>query len=199
VEPKLRIDPDAKTYKRQEQTTEYSHDPGLVALPVASRASAHRLIRLHGGIGKRRVKWRMDREGAPPYIPAARNLSDGDVLLSSTVTPSLPRPNPTVNGFDWSVEGEYVFVQARPRLAGRHTFPAGNHAFIVQPQAKFAAKKVESVLTGVYSDPNIAAEDKIDSVMNFAATYATIGPDGTIEWPFTILPAEASSTHIIGG
>jgi hypothetical protein len=173
----------------------FRNDSGVVALPVAGRTAAHRRIRLHGGMGTRIVKWRADRTGRPPVIPAAAD-TDADVLLSHQVIPHLPRPQSGGDAYDWSVEGEYVYVQKAPRTAGVDSFPVGDHPYPVQP-----VFQVASTLAAPYLGYYTAAADgqKFDALITKLASVVPTDANGQWQWPFLALPAVLSSTHLIGG
>lgn len=145
---------------------------GTVQLPVASRTAATRLIRLHGGMGKRIVTFRADRHGRPPVIPKPIDLS-ADTLLSHSVTPMLPRPNEQAGGYDWSVTGEYEYAQNTLREPGTDNLPTGTYPF---------ALPVQTLVAGVLND-SVSNPDPI-TVSNAVVDFTT----GGYIWPFTDFP-----------
>lgn len=190
-----RVEGEAGSYRDYSQDHVYSHDHGLVVLPVAGRAAGHRVIRLHGGIATRTVNWSASRGGRPPLIPAAAD-TNGDTLLSSTIVPTLPRVNAQARSYDWSVSGTYVYVQNTPRVPGVNAFPAGNHPYAVLPQAALAAGELPSnLMTPGYSG------NRADAQTEYLTGQGGHNPEnaGYTSWPLTVLPAAYSSTHIIGG
>jgi hypothetical protein len=195
--PRPRLDNEAASYAGYHAKNDYSHDLGVVVMPVASATPAHRLIRLHGGVGYRTVRWEARRVGAPPTIPAAGDTG-GDTLLATHVVPHLPVPD-TAGGYDWIVGGEYTFVQNAPRVAGVNAFPAGEHPFQTV-QSKIATNIVgsygRSILSQAQGELTVAVVDRFTEYMT-GQSYR--GADGVPVWPLTVLPAAASSTHIIGG
>lgn len=181
-----------KDYREYSQKNDFSHDLGLAVLPVAGRTAAHRVIRLHGGMATRTVKWRAQRDGRPPLIPAAID-SRADTLLHTVVRPSLPVMNGG-GGFDWAVEGEYTFVQNSPREAGTHTFPVGEYPFTVHPS--FAAG------TALISGPAgeyYTGTDPFNTLMEYVAAKLERSPNPDWTWPLLALPSIFSSDHLIGG
>lgn len=191
-----RVDPDGGSYRGLHQWHKYTNVRGLIVLPVASTDSQHVVIRLHGGYGTRTVRWDHRRLGMPPMIPAAAD-TDGDTILSETVMPHLPQHNPQNHQYDWRVEGEYTYVQNSTRIAGQNAFPAGNHPYLVLPQAN-AAQSVVAVLseTDLNTVPNPADYITETAIANLPTAD---NADGTMQWPLTMLPAALTSTHIIGG
>lgn len=174
-------------YNEYNQWHEYTQVPGVMQVPVASRTSAHRLIRLHGGYGTRIVKWRASRFGRPPVIPAAAGTTD-DTLLGTTVTPTLPSPNEQAGGFDWSVSGEYRYAQNEERVPGTDAFPVGQHPFVNPIQ--------EQIATGLTTQISVSPSD-------FNAFYTAVGTavydaaTGAYLWPFLALAPAFSSEDLI--
>lgn len=166
-------------YDEYQQTHEYVHVGGVVQLPVASRTSAHRLIRLHGGYGKRIVKWTASRHGRPPQIPLPS--ARGDTLLNTTIAPILPRPNDQAAGYDWRVSGVYEFAQDTVRVPGTDAFPVGSYPWTGTVQGQAAA----ILATETTESP---------SPSNFNAYYSDLGVQiydpvtGAYIWPFLALP-----------
>lgn len=111
-------------YQRFDQNNHYTYDSGLVALPVAGPTPAVRVIRLHGGYGTRTLNYAMARDGRPPVIPAMIDTPN-DTFLSGDVAFGLPGSGQTSQGYNWSVTGEYTFIQLTPRIVGENTFPVG--------------------------------------------------------------------------
>lgn len=182
-------------YKGFAQKNDFQHDLGLVVLPVASRTAAHRVIRLHGGYATRRVTWRADRTGRPPIIPAAAD-TEGDKLLSASVVPRLPVPMRGEAGYEWSVSGEYVYVQNTPRVAGETTFPVGNYPFVVEPAASVAEDIARPFVQQHYV--GAPAGERFPTFIEYVAGRTDLRDPEWI-WPFLALPSKFTSTHIIGG
>lgn len=196
VDQTVRLDPDAGSYREEQQDHAYEHDQGLCVLPVAQATSKHRVIRLHGGYGMRRVTWSSARVGCPPMIPAAANTT-GDTLLSATVVPSLPTIDKANDAYSWVVRGEYLYVQNAPRVAGENAFPAGNRPYLVLPQAQFGGDLIENYGDAIQQADN--PDDALTEAVGDAYDTDLRGEDGSVFWPFTTVPAFLSSTHIIGG
>lgn len=176
-------------YKHIEQDNDFTYDSGVAVCPVATRTAAHKIIRLHGGIGFRITRWSASRDGRPPIIPAYGNAGS-DRILSATVTPSLPVIDPTNSAYNWTVSGEYIYVQNSPRLAGYNTFPVGQYPFPVLPQMNMASAMLE---------PYFAYYTGADPMQNLVETAAAdIKFKQQYTWPILALPSVFSSTHIIG-
>jgi hypothetical protein len=176
----MAVEPASPDYVAYGQDHQYKSCAGVVQVPVASRTAAHRLIRLHGGFGTRTVKWSASRYGKPPVIP--RPESADDVLLATSVTPALPRPNEAAGGFDWTVSGEYVFAQVTPRVPGTHALPVGKYPFELPAQdtaARALSRSVSQVTANSYT---------------FNSYYTLLGNrlvnigSGSYIWPFLALP-----------
>ena len=177
-------------YRESDQTHNYEYDSGVVVLPLAGRTAAHRLIRLHGGIGVRTVNWSVARLGRPPLIPAMTDTR-GDTFIGGSVVPELPVPSPSVPGqFDWRVSGEYRFVQNSPRIAGENSFPAGAHPFVVPGQNNAAVSPTARKLS--------LSTATTDSLVTALLTGVTMDPSGNFAWPFTVLPAAMTTDHMMG-
>lgn len=194
IPQKSRIDTESASYMEYGAKNDYHNNRGLIVCPVAGRTAGHRVIQLHGGFGTRTVRWKAKRAGAPPVIPAAANTA-GDTLLSEHVMPFQPIPDEK-GGYDWLVTGEYTFVQNAPRVAGINAFPAGEFPFMT-PQGRIAEQ-----IVGLYGASIISQTPLTREVVDLFTEYATTQTyrtEGVPVWPFTVLPAAASSTHIIGG
>lgn len=192
--PKRRIDSEAASYQGAKQNQEYTHDLGLVALPVASAGPRHRVIRLHGGMGLRRAKFRFERGGRPPVVPAAANTA-GDTLLSTAVWP-VCQYNDQTKSYDWSMGGEYVYVQNAPRVCGVNAFPAGNLPFVPMGPAGRAAADLPGTLLSV----GYPAADRADAQTEHLAANGYSAESSLFSpWPLPVFPAAYTSTHIIGG
>lgn len=194
IPQELRVDGEPGSYRDYTQVHEYRNNRGLVVLPVCGCTAAHKVIRLHGGFGTRTVKWTASRGGKPPMIPAATDTY-GDTLLSETVAPALPVPNSTADGYDWVVSGVYEYVQNSPRVAGVNAFPAGQHPYLVYPQAATAA----DMIPPIYTSPNYPPSGRADRQTEILAQELDPESPLTGSWPMPVFPAAYTSTHIIGG
>lgn len=122
----------AGAYNRYQQDHSYSTDTGLLVLPLSSKKPDFKIIRLHGGIQTRTVDWVACRQGKPPIIPSAVD-TEFDKYLGGTVTVGLPVPNKQQNGYNWTVSGSYLYVEAAPRVPGVNTLPTGNAPYATEP------------------------------------------------------------------
>lgn len=182
-------------YNGYNQNHEYEHDTGLIVLPTASRTSGHKVIRLHGGVAMRRVKWHSERDGRPPIIPAAVSTIY-DTILHTSVTAALPVPNEQAGSYTFSVKGEYLFVQKAPRVAGTHAFPTAMFPFPIEPMDTIATALAKPVLSNAVS-LTAASTDPIGDLSNAVGT-AVMGDNPENLWPFTFIPAVFSGTTISG-
>lgn len=197
---------DATSYNGVKQIHTFETDSGYEILPVAGRVPGFRRIRLHGGIGFRRVRWSSDRTGKPPIIPQATDIGTTDLLISHTVSPSLPAPSPENNGYQWHVEGEYLYVQQAPRVPGVHAIPTGGFPFPVAPMDYTASILAGPVISsfggglageGVSSILNGAAQATISDLYNRLGAKA-IASQTDYVWPFTAIPAAFTSSSLFG-
>lgn len=190
-----RTDPDRASYNEYSQDHEYTYKSGLAVMPVLGNTPRHRVLRLHSGFGMRRVAWSTSRRGSPPMIPTMSDTA-GDTFLSGTVTPVLPNPNDNSGGYNWAVSGEYLFVQNSPRIAGVNALPTGNYPFVVSLQGGIGSDLIgsETLEEIALLSPSV---DPTDTISELMVTHTPVSPSGTVVWPFTVLPAVASSTHII--
>lgn len=175
-------------YLGYDQQHNYDYDTGLIALPIASRTPGFRLIRLHGGIGRRKVEWKTARHGKPPIIPTMVN-GPNDTFLGGTVAPQLPVPNAAADGYDWRVSGTYDFVQTMPRIVGVDTFPVGAYPFQVLPQEKIAGT-ISGPNANDYTqsfDPDFYLSE-YDAFWNGVASANVSLSDGLYIWPYLALP-----------
>lgn len=173
-------------YDAYTQDHRYEHDTGIVALPVCGPTPKVRLIRLHGGAGIRRIKWRAVRQGTPPVVPTAQDTT-ADKLLHSTVTPSLPVADQGTGRYTFAVTGEYVYAQITPRVCGTNTLPTGAFPFRIDPmdsQAKELAGQVSQ--SGTFDQ---WADRIADGVYSAA-------PAGT-PWPFTFIPPKFTAATFV--
>lgn len=183
---------DYTSYAQQHQ---FSHDLGVVPIPVASRTAGHKVIRLHGGMATRKVDWVAGRAGRPPVIPAAGD-TEGDTLLSSTVVPHLPVMQSGAAGYNWRVTGSYLYVQNDPRVAGTDPFPVGNYPFEVEPAASVARDVLDPYVETYYI--NATEGRRFPTLIEQVANDLDMSqPMWT--WPILALPSRFTSTHIIGG
>lgn len=186
------------------QDNVYEGSTGLMVMPVATRVSAHKVIRLHGGFAIRRVKWHAGRAACPPLIPKAMDTI-ADTLLTHNVNVRLPSPNDEANGYDWQVNGEYIFVQNQMRVPGEHPLPAGQYPMMRDPQTTTATTLARPYFDQYFSDLNTyndpLNETFINPNANLIETLAeNVKPvDGDVVWPFTALPSVLTSNHMITG
>lgn len=201
VEAKSRTDRGVSSYDRFTADHEYSYDSGLIVMPTCGSTPGHKVIRLHGGVGFRKVAWDAKRRGEPPVIPAMADTL-GDTFLGGTITPSLPLPNTQTATYNWSVTGHYTYVQHAPRIAGERGYATGSFPFVTYSQNALASDllsdKIESTITNNQSSSTTEA-DRFDTVVEAAFAQRVSDGEGGIVWPYTFIAPQFSSTHLIGG
>lgn len=180
---------DVTSYSEYSQDHEFEHDLGVIVLPVASRESAYRRIRLHGGVGIRKVKWSAARAGKPPIIPKAVDLHN-DSLLHSRVNAKLPLAQPQTGTFLFHVSGEYEYVQTTPRVAGVNAIPTASYPYSVDPMDTIAT----SFIGQGFSVPTTVAE--FDTAVTYVDSTVRRGRGTAFTWPFTAIPASFSAPTI---
>lgn len=179
-------------YSRSDQDTEFHYDTGVIAVPTAGAEPGHKLIRLHGGIGRRVVNWDVRRRGNPPIVPTMSDTT-GDTFLGGSIMPSLPVPTRDAQGrgYDWKVKGRYEYVQDDPRVVGTDAIPVGQHPFFYPAAATAAAQLVGSSGFAAYQTDGFAG------FVGVAEANLELQDDGTYLWPVLALPATFTSTHIV--
>lgn len=184
------------SYQEVSQSHTYETDNGYAIMPIASREPGFRRIRLHGGLGFRRVKWRSARSGVPPIIPTPTDTLN-DLIVSSTVTPSLPRADPNNAGYNWDVEGEYLYVQVYPRQAGTDALPTGGYPFPVAPNDALAMTIIEPIVDELQQAGTLP--ELIDNLAIIQAGDEGVNHlNDAFRWPFTSLAPIFTSSDMIG-
>jgi hypothetical protein len=170
-------------YLGYRQNSEYSYESGVFVLPLASREPQTVIVRVHGGLGVRRVNVAASKRGGPPILPAAVD-TDRDTLISCTVNVPLPAIIQDAPSFNWTVTGEYLYVTTGikgPRVPGKDFLPAGQYPFPLPLQD--AAVEVLS-----------AGGAGMEAV---AATLVSTIPSGGYLWPFTTYPPQFMNSILL--
>lgn len=179
-------------YSEYAQDHNFEYDDGLVVMPLAQSTPGHRLIRIHGGVGMRVVRWKAERVGQPPTAPAHANTL-GDTILSSSVHAALPLPQPQSGTYLFKMWGEYRYVQNEPRIVGTNSLPTGAHPYPVEPMDSMAQAAAGSTSTSAAPLDTLAAYDaEVNRITDRIAT------GGTFSWPITVIPAYFTA-HTIAG
>lgn len=186
----------ANTYQRYTQDHRFEYDNGLIVWPVAGRTPAFRVIRLHGGVGVRRVEWEASRRGKPPIVPSMTD-TDYDTFLGGSITAALPQPDPQSIGYSWHVSGSYLYVQTQPRIVGTNSIPTGGFPYPVVPNDalgnQLVADQVGNVLT------NATPTDNVADLIGQAVGEDTVDhEEDNYLWPLTVLPPVFTNDNIIG-
>lgn len=186
----------ANSYDKYQQDHRYEYDNGLVVMPVASRTAAHKVVRLHGGVGIRRVSFDTVRRGKPPVIPTMAD-TNWDTFVGGTVTAMTPIPNFQTGGFNWHVSGEYLYVQTEPRVVGQNTIPTGGYPFPVAPNDALATSYASGAAGAAFAnaaDGTNANEAAAEAVGNDIVDH----DNERYVWPFTMMPTIFSNDQLIG-
>ncbi len=162
-------------YNGYRQYNSYEYDPGVFVLPLASREPKNVVVRVHGGIGIRKVNVAAMKKGNPPILPAAVD-TDRDTLVACSVQVPLPAFIPDQADYNWMASGTYLYVTTKggPRIPGRDFLPLGQYPFPLPLQDA----AVESL-----------AQAGID-MQTFATVLESQIPAGTVTWPFTTYPPQ---------
>ncbi len=185
-------------YRAADQRNTFEYDTGVIAVPLAGREAAHRLIRLHGGIGHRTMRYRFVREGKPPIVPTFEDTS-GDTFLGGSISPACPMPSATGTDYDWIVEGVHEYVQNAPRIVGEDAIPVGQHPFTDLGQAQKAldhARYAPSAIGAYLSSSPAPNRTKFHHFIEAVAEATPVVVGGEYSWPLLGLPTIFTSSHI---
>lgn len=102
-------------YKSYSNDYSYTLVPGVTVLPLASDTPASgdtlpKVVRLHQPYSLRVQKFSATKKQNPPVVPG---IDTSNTLLSCVVSIPLPSIGDTAGaGFDWSVSGQYVYLES---------------------------------------------------------------------------------------
>jgi len=183
----------AATYKSEEETHSHEYDSGLLVMPVASRTPGHRVVRTHGGISLRRVKFHLLRSDRPPVIP--QPSTQCDTLLTARVVPYRPLADGANGALVFRVAGEYLFVAEAPRVPGVNSLPTGASPYPLGPSDLAA----QNLFAGAQAPDTITTVAGYDAVVSdlLAKAVANAGKLG-YSWPLTVYPAAYSLPTLEG-
>lgn len=187
-----RVSSNGGTYSGSTQDHIYDYDPGVVAMPLASRDPKMRVIRLHGGFQTRKINWSATRGGKPPLIPAAKDMWY-DKLIGATVILGMPVADPQSNGYNWAASGSYLYVEAAPRVPGTHTLPTGYPGYTTGVQETTAAERYDSsagaIQEGIQAIVDAGPDETPIAPIDVVARIVSgDNPDGADQsWPFTFI------------
>lgn len=190
----------AGEYTGVTQDSTFENITGLVVVPRAASGSTPKVIRVHGDYGLRRVRWSASRNGRPPLIPAQEDLLSDD-YLGGTVTTQLPVADPMTGGFNFGVQGEYLYFQSyRARKAGVDPLPCGSYPYPLQPQDAIAQQFIPDALQTLAGSPSgyTVYSNPIETLAGILGAQL-VDHNKQFPWPFTAIPVEAASTGLIGG
>ena len=111
----------AISYDRLAGDNDYRYDPGVFALPVAelpptdpvalANWSPVQMVQAYAPQMVRTARFYAKKKGGPPVIPKPADTGSFKIL-GGTISFEAPVANSNGGRFDWSVGGEYTFVQA---------------------------------------------------------------------------------------
>ena len=186
------VSPEGGSYPDYRQEHRYETDPGVVISASANRTGAARLLRVHGGVGKRIVDFRATRAGAPPLIPSATDTTH-DTLVGHALTVPLPVFNQVLGRYNFTAEGRYTYLQNAPRVPGTDVFPTGRYPYPLAGADEVAASLFATIpgVAVAWAGANVIV-DTVNAVIG--ATDIT----KPYTWYLTALPAETFTTLITG-
>jgi len=129
-------DSQIESYRKATNESKYSRDEGLLVLPVMGPAGTPpTVLRMHGGVGFRKVRWEAEKLGAPPLIPAFTSTSN-DTIMFSDLYLSTPKVSGSQVQYLYEAHGEYTFVQNVTRGVDSN-FQTGNMPYQTQRMNNF--------------------------------------------------------------
>ena len=148
---------------------------GLLVLPVASETAETVTVRVHGGMGKRVVKFDIAKKGNPPVIPLPADTAS-DTLVNSQVNVITPHPDDTTGSYNWAIQGTYEYVTTGTlRQFGVDQIPVTGYPYSNPRQDALAGDAIAN-----FGDPVSMEQQMIQS----AAV-----PQGNWIWPLTVYPS----------
>jgi hypothetical protein len=123
------VDTNAHLYTGSQGSSAYTRDEGLLVIPVMGPAgTAPSVVRVHAPYGVRRSRFAASKLYQPPLFPPAADTTSGDTILHSEITFPTPALGPE-GALEFSVAGEYVYVQPDGGRDTESTFPINRHPF----------------------------------------------------------------------
>jgi len=163
---------EATNYQDYTVDNVHEYDPGLFVLPVASEVSETVTVRVHGGYGKRIIKYNIAKTGNPPVVPMPKATVGDDTLVSSVIHAPTPIPNLANGNYDWTVSGTYIYVNAGgSRVPGETTLPAVGYPYSIAVQDARAQQSGQT-------EDEIITEIKVNNLIM----------DGGWVWPLVSFP-----------
>lgn len=161
----MQSQPDSQiaNYRGATNESKYTRDEGLLVMPVMGpEGTPPTVIRMHGGVGFRKVRWDAEKLGAPPLIPAFTDTPN-DTILSSDLYFSVPIVSGSQVQYMYEAHGEYTYVQNVTRTVGSD-FQTGAMPYQTQAMNNF-----------IYISSN-----GISLLSNFGAPPTWVAPPGVI-------------------
>jgi len=125
----------AQLYREYSIVSSESRDQGIIACPIATDGTDPtqpivEIIQAYAPQAHRVVNMDMSKQSNPPAIPSPITATTfGDVLLSTAVSIPLPSIGMDNNTLDYSVHGQYVYIETQPRMPGVDSLPTGKYPF----------------------------------------------------------------------
>lgn len=148
---------------------------GLLVLPVASESATTVTVRVHGGLGKRTVKFDIAKRGNPPVIPLPADTAS-DTLINSQVNVITPHPDDTTGGYNWAVQGTYEYITTGTlRQFGVDQLPVTAYPYMNIRQDAMATQAIQNYGSSVSMEQEMIQSGAV--------------PQGDWIWPLTVYPS----------
>ncbi len=217
--PTDRTDPQSDAYRGYEQDHDYTYDSGLIYLPIASSTpQSPARVRLHGGYGLRKIRWKALRLNAPPVIPAysldrdedydtqddldeAEDAVEGatirpkDRIVNAHTTVFLPVPDPVKGAYVFMAMGEMTLCQTfptGPRVVGVDALPSGGRPFDMGA--------IDDAASEQFNDYSAQPTESTERQSQYISSFLTGKTDlinRTLGWPCTIYPPIFTHSQLI--
>lgn len=189
------ISPEGGSYADYRQVHSYEADKGLAIAPSSNRTGTPRLLRLHGGYGKRVVDFNASRVETPPLLPLAAD-TEGDTLVSHTLEIPLPVFDQLLGRYNFKARGQYVYLQNATRVPGTDPFPTGRYPYPLEPADTLSMASTIAAIGNAALAVIFGGATPIASLT--AALGATIDVTRKYVWYLTSLPSQ-TFTNLIKG
>jgi hypothetical protein len=194
------LDAQTSQYENDFNVSGYSSDLGFLPMAVMGPAGTPpTVIRMHGGIASRNVKWAYKKRGTPPVIPAMQNTPSGDILLATDLAFPVPAIAGDENSYDYVASGEYEYVQSVTRGANSN-FQTGRKPY----QSGIVAASIAAANTGRFVAGTVGGAGTLQTAAaniayNVLVNNPSLGPTGLVPietdtLPGTPLPAYPTPT-----
>lgn len=101
-------------------------DFGLMVIPVAGPDGTPPVVaKTHAKLAMKSVSWTAKKDGKPGHIPCPEEKDGNEVLLSTALTPAVPKLLTNGLAHSWSIGGVYNYVLLRPLDPCNKGLPTG--------------------------------------------------------------------------